>query len=498
MKLCCQGPIVILGAGPTGLGAAYLCERLGFANWVLYERSSEVGGLSRSVRDRRGFTWDIGGHVAFSHYGLYSRLLDELLGPDGWIEHQRESWIRLLGTWVPYPFQNNLHRLPPAERAECLEGLIRAALARRDGGFAHFDDFVQRTFGPGIARLFMRPYNFKVWAHHPEQLDAGWIAERVAVPDAARVARNVALGADDVAWGPNSTFRFPKRGGTGAVWRALARRLPGEKLVTGCGAVAVDPDRRVVQFADGSSRPYEVLISTLPLDRLAAMTGRRDWTEAAAGLTHSATHVIGVGLRGNAPQELATKCWMYFPEDNCPFYRVTHFSLYSPNNVPDVRREWSLMCEVSASAEKPVDDERVVRETLDGLVAAGLIESAEQVFHTWKLRGEYGYPVPTPPRDAILDELLPAMYERGILSRGRFGAWRYEVSNMDHSLMQGVEAAAHVLTGSPELTVWDPGFVNTRHPVLGWDRVFCRGPGGADPPCFPPAVPDGPPLRKAA
>ena len=469
-KPLAAGPIVILGAGPTGLGAAHLLARAGYEDWVLFEKEPFVGGLARSVRDSKGFTWDIGGHVVFSHYALYSELLESLFGADGWLEHQRESWVRLLGTWVPYPFQNNLQRLPAAQRAACLEGLIRAALDPSPRKFANFEQFIRRTFGEGIAELFLIPYNFKVWAHPPALLNASWIGERVAVPDAARVARNVALGQDDVSWGPNATFRFPRFGGTGAIWDAVAARLPQSKLITGQGVTAVDPARKTIRLDNGELVSYGTLISSVPLDQFTALTGRADWVEAAGKLKHASSHIIGVGLKGAASPELATKCWMYFPESNCPFYRVTHFSHYSPNNVDDIGRHWSLMCETSESEHKPVDAGQIEDETVRGLVASGLIEHASQVTHTWSIRLEHGYPIPSLARDEALHFLLPALEQAGIYSRGRFGAWKYEVSNMDHSFMQGYEVASHLLYGSPELTVWDPDFVNTRHPVVGWSR----------------------------
>ena len=185
---------------------------------------------------------------------------------------------------------------------------------------------------------------------------------------------------------------------------------------------------------------------------------------------HSSVYVIGIGLKGEVSPDLATKCWMYFPEENSPFYRVTHFSFYSPNNVDDKTKHWSLMCEVSESPDKPVNEENVVEETIRGLVATGLIDNPDRVFHSWMHRAEYAYPTPTLERDKIVNSLLPKLYETGILSRGRFGAWRYEVGNMDHSFMQGFEAAGHILHGAPELTVWDPALVNIPHPVLGWNR----------------------------
>jgi len=466
-----NGPIVIIGGGPAGLGAAYRLHRSGFDNWLLFEREPYVGGLATSFQDDKGYTWDVGGHVAFSHYDLVSRLYDELLGEDGWIEHERESWIRVLKRWVPYPFQNNIQRLPPEDAARCAQGLVQAALADPKPPFTDFGDFIQQTFGDGIADLFMRPYNFKVWAYPPTMMDAAWIADRVSVPDPVRVVRNLALGTDDCAWGPNNKFRFPLHGGTGAIWNAMAEQLPKEKIVTGRDVTGIDVDKRAIRFSDGASQEYEALISTMPLDLFAKSTGRTGWIEAASELMYSSTYIVGIGLKGKAPEHLRTKCWMYFPEDNCPFYRVTHFSLYSPNNVDDIGQHWSLMCEVSESPEKPVDGKRVVEDTVAGLVAAGLIESADEVIHDWSYRVERSYPIPSRNRNRVLHTLLPELYEQNILSRGRFGAWLYEVGNMDHSFMQGFEAASHLVDGSAELTLWHPDVVNAPHPVLGWRRA---------------------------
>jgi hypothetical protein len=69
---------------------------------------------------------------------------------------------------------------------------------------------------------------------------------------------------------------------------------------------------------------------------------------------------VGFGFKGKVPVELETKCWLYFSEDNCPFYRVTVFSNYSPYNVPHPGTEWSLMLEVSESSYKPVDEKNIV------------------------------------------------------------------------------------------------------------------------------------------
>ncbi len=158
---------------------------------------------------------------------------------------------------------------------------------------------------------------------------------------------------------------------------------------------------------------------------------------------------------------------MYFPEANCPFYRVTVFSNYSPNNVPDPANQWSLMAEVAESAHKPVDEAKCVRQVVDGMVNTRLIDHVDDVICTWHRRLEHGYPTPGVERDQALNALLPGLEKFGIYSRGRFGAWKYEVSNQDHSFAQGREVIDRLLgrldsESGPEPTLNRPDWVNAR------------------------------------
>jgi len=115
--------VVIIGAGPVGLGAAYRLQELGYSDWAIYERHPYIGGLATSFQDSAGFTYDIGGHVMFSHYPYFDALVDKLLGDD-FTNILRESWIWMMDRWVPYPFQNNIRHLPTDVLLECLNGLV--------------------------------------------------------------------------------------------------------------------------------------------------------------------------------------------------------------------------------------------------------------------------------------------------------------------------------------------------------------------------------------
>ncbi len=438
--------ILIVGAGPCGLACARELERLGHRNWLLLESSERSGGLAASVVDPAGFTWDLGGHVVFSHFGEFDTLLEEAM--DGEIlRHERSSYIRHGDRWVPYPFQNNLRYLPEAARDECLAGLAQAGGGDPQGDFA---TWMEAVFGSGITRHFMRPYNAKVWATPPEEMSAAWIGERVSVIDYQRALRNVREQRDDVAWGPNNTFVFPAIGGTGEVYRRIAERLD-DRIRYGAHVVEVDADARLVRTAEGEQESYDALVSTMPLDLLVAALNAPPPVLAAAAtqLRHNGVYMVGVGYELPLSDD---RSWMYFPQPDVPFYRVTNFAKYAAANVPegDVGRYSSFMTESSFSDHKPEPraglEERVER----GLRGTGVVEGRPEVASVHVERIEYAYPVPTLGRDGALAVLQPWLSEHAIYSRGRFGAWRYEAGNMDHAVKMGVDVARRLITGADE------------------------------------------------
>ena len=443
--------IVIIGAGPTGLGAGYRLQELGHEDWVILEANDYVGGLATSFTDDAGFTYDIGGHVMFSHYPYYDDLVDKLMGGD-YTELQREAWVWMEDRFIAYPFQNNIRKLDPDTVFECVMGLIETQ--RQEQSPENFAEWVQAIFGAGIGKHFMLPYNFKVWATPAELMNYIWIGERVSVVDVEAILRNVILEQDQVSWGPNNTFKYPLRGGTGFLYEGL-RTFVEPNLHLETPVASVDPVAKVVTTADGRTWPYDVLLNTMPLNKLIDCMDSvpEPVQDAVPGLNWSGSHIVGVGVDRPAN---STKNWIYFPEPDVPFYRVTYLSNYSPYITPKPDQTLFLT-ETSRSGHKPEPEDTIVERVIDGLIATGLMSEAdrEKVVTTWLCSPDMTYPVPSVTRDASLGTIQPWLRSRDIWSRGRFGAWLYEIGNMDHSAMQGVEFVNNVLHGEPE-TVWIP------------------------------------------
>ena len=325
----------------------------------------------------------------------------------------------------------------------------------------------------------MRKYNKKVWTVNTSEMNAVWVGERVAIPDVKKIEIEIfeydstnGTVARDSEWGPNRLFRFPRYGGTGGILKAVARKLPQGWFHYKQNVIkvnVVDKTLVVIPNDDPSQKytlEYDHLVSTVPLDSL--LQANKDvWHTEKCGtecLVHSHTHIMGVGLRGKPPVSLENKSWMYFPDSDSPFYRATVFSSYSKDHVPTSGEYWSLMCEAAepSSSEFPEHwtEEYLLNTTVAALVSYGFI-TEKQVVSRYHHRLEHGYPVPSLRREEVLRSAQPWLESRGVYSRGRFGGWRYEVGNQDHSFMQGVEVSDLIMTRIPEETYSDPGKVNS-------------------------------------
>ncbi len=375
--------------------------------------------------------------------------------------------------------QNNIHVLDKKEQNICLKGLKEIQAHPIESKPQNFDEWLLKNFGEGLSDVFMRKYNRKVWTVDPKEMNSDWVGERVAVPDVDKISekiekwnRDKKLEAKDSNWGPNKMFTFPAVGGTGQIWENVSKFVPKGWFRFGHTVTSIDSANKNIEILGSNkesySLEYDVLISTAPLDDMLSIVKDSDsklsrMQSLSQEFVYSHTHVIGIGLKGQPPSHLADKSWIYFPDADSPFYRITVFSNYADDNVPSPGDVWSLMCE-AAEPKNAKDlaywtEDSLIQKTVDALKTYGFINNAE-VLSTYHRRLEHGYPVPFLKREQYLSVIQPWLESKSIFSRGRFGGWRYEVSNQDHSLMQGVEVADFILFGTPEETYPNASLVN--------------------------------------
>lgn len=143
-------------------------------------------------------------------------------------------------------------------------------------------------------------------------MQCAWLGERVAAPDVKTAVKNVILNKTAGNWGPNATFRFPARDGTGGIWIAVANTLPKKNTMFGKqGEVkTVNAEAHTVTLSNGKKIAYKKLITTMAVDQLVEQMQDKELVSLSKGLFYSTTHVIGVGIRGARPERIGDKCWV--------------------------------------------------------------------------------------------------------------------------------------------------------------------------------------------
>ncbi len=427
---------LVLGGGLAGLSAGYHAT----GDYRILEREDRVGGLCRT-NWYGGFGFDHSIHILFTKRPDLARFIcDDLLG-GRYHDHTRSSWVYGHGGYTGYPFQSNLHGLPPEVAADCVLGLIEAHRNPPAEVPANFAEWAVATFGEGIARHFFLPYNERVWATPPAEMDYRWIADRVAVPDLEEVVRG-AFQPPALRWGPNSSFWYPEDGGIEALPRALMAGLEPERVETATEVAAIDPVRRLVTTTDGRSYSYTSLISSLPLPRLVQLVADvpQSVRDAVASLRWNTVFAVLLGVRR---PEISDKHWVYFHEDKFVFHRISFPMNFSPTLAPDGCS--SIMAEISHSPHRDMSGRDLVADTIAGLRDAEVIRDDDEIVFGRVSPITPAYVIYTLDHQRAVATIREWLDAIGIRTVGRFGEWEY--FNMDQAIASGRDAIRAVERG---------------------------------------------------
>ncbi len=484
-------PVVVVGAGPTGLSAAY---HLG-EDALLLEQNDTVGGWCRSVKVN-GFTFDYAGHIMFSNDAYVHEMYKLLLGENvHW--QNREAWIYSKNVFTRYPFQGALYGLPPQVIKECIVGAIEARFGNLKGsgkppgvngstngngklhvngssngnghpckdkgltdccadgilestarlgqrnGAAHgssepenFEEFIYRVWGAGIAKHFAIPYNKKLWAVPLTEMETSWLGGRVPLPDLEEMIEG-ALQPVPKPMGPNARFGYPLFGGFQSLMNGFLPHLKGP-LWLNTRVVSVSPSRHTLTLDDGRELRYEQLISTMPLPVLIRVMGAEAPAEvraAARGLRYVSVRCVHLGV---GRPNLTEKHWIYYPEDTV-FHRIFVQGNASPHCNPP--GGFGLTCEITYSEHKPLpcDGEALVRRCIADCHKVGIFNPEDPIWAAEQCDMRHAYVVYDHARPKNVRVIREWLKEQDILLAGRYSEWEYY--NSDHAFLAGKRAA---------------------------------------------------------
>lgn len=423
--------VIVLGGGIAGLAAARKA-REGGAHVVLIEKNPTVGGLTRSIVVD-GWVFDYAGH--FLHLSRVTHPTHLGNGNHGtWKAIFRKAGCWVAGRMIDAPFQYHIRDLPEPVRSECMDDL-RTALDSTQNFQPETGEsllsFFQRTFGRGITRYFLLPYNQKLLACDISDFPAHRLNRFFPFPDPVALRRSLDTKTDYPTY--NALFWYPEHGGI----EQLVRQLPfSDVLYAPCDGI--DVTQRTL-IAEGTELSWDALVSTLPLPDLLHL-GPTQWQNDASRLAASGVAVLQLGVLGPPPEILRGWHWIYVADPTLPFFRVGVYSNISAKLAP--RGCHSLYVETGFALSSPPDWAFLTPRILHALEDAGFVDPTRiEILLRHTLVPAYVH------FDSRYDRLVPfwrqELKNQGIFLAGRYGTWDY--MGMEDAIFQGEEAAAQAV-----------------------------------------------------
>jgi protoporphyrinogen oxidase len=503
--------VVIIGAGPAGLTAAYMLAKRGHASTVL-EADTVVGGISRTV-ERDGWRFDIGGHRFFTKVTPVNDLWFEILGEDEFLRRPRMSRIYYQGKLYDYPIKplNALRNLGFVEALRCV-GSYAWVRVKPPSDQTSLEGYIAANYGWRLYQHFFKTYNEKLWGIPASELSADFGAQRIkgmslfqAVwePTRARLLGKRQDSAKQVT-SLIEEFNYPKYG-PGQMWEKATELVTeaGTKVIfdSVVTRIEVEDGRAVAVTAetDGVATRYECtdVISTMPMRELLEAIDPPPSPEvlaAARGLSYRdfVTIALVVPLEYSFPDN-----WIYIHDPGVKVGRIQNFGSWSPYLVKEGRTCLGLelfVNEGDATWSKP--DEELVEQGKRELEQLGLADSSKV---------EAGYVVRMPKAYPVYDE----HYQEHVTTMrrwleanapnirpvGRNGMHRY--NNQDHSMYTAMLSVENIFGAQHD--PWSVNVEEEYHEEAAAPPAPGRGTGtGRDAPVLPRSAIDAAAARRRA
>ena len=464
--------VVIIGAGPAGLTAAYELGKVGRRSTVL-EADDVVGGISRTV-ERDGWRFDIGGHRFFTKVAAVEAFWHEVLPDEDFMLRPRKSRIYYRGKFYDYPLKasNALGNLGVVEAVRCVLSYAWARVrppARQD----MYEGWLVARFGSRLYHHFFKTYTEKVWGHPPAEMPADWAAQRVknlslasAVINALTPKRNQKQITSLI-----EEFQYPRLG-PGMMWERCRDLVEeqGTKVLMNTRVVRIRHSGgravAVVGEHDGATTEYpaSAVISSMPINQLVQVMDPpvpEDVRRAADALYYRDFLTVALVVPESAvPWD---DNWIYIHDPTVKTMRIQNFGSWSPFLVKEGRNVLGLEYTVEEGDESwSSPDEVLVRQGAAELGQLGLLDPSQV---------EAGYVVRMPKAYPYYDQDYAANVDRirawlsscapNVFPVGRNGMHRY--NNQDHSMYTAMLTVENLFGASHD--VWSVNVEDEYHEI---------------------------------
>ncbi|MBF2026655.1 MAG: NAD(P)/FAD-dependent oxidoreductase [Oscillatoriales cyanobacterium C42_A2020_001] len=446
-------PVIVIGAGPAGLTAAYELMKRGTPSIVL-EQADKVGGISRT-EVYKGYRFDIGGHRFFTKVGEVQQIWKEILG-DEFIEVPRLSRIYYRNKFYNYPLSlpNTFKNLGIVQSALIFLSYLKAQLnlALHPGREPEtFEEWVIDRFGERLYRMFFKTYTEKVWGIPCSKIRADWAAQRIQGMSLKSAVVNALFGSQ-TAKSLIKKFDYPVLG-PGMMWERCQEKLEVNgtpvHLNTTVSRIEREGTRITRVTAHQGDRTFHLsadhFISSMPVTALLRCLDPLPPPEvlhAAKSLKYRDFLIVSLIINRD---HLFPDNWIYIHSPEFKVGRIQNFKNWSPAMVPDPGKT-CLGMEYFCSVGEPLwemPNAELIKLATREAIALKIGVRKEDVEDGVVIRQRKAYPV----YDAEYRQHLKVIQDYletfdNLQTVGRNGMHRY--NNQDHSMLTALLAVRNI------------------------------------------------------
>jgi len=405
---------IILGGGIAGLSLASFLE----TETVVLERDKVLGGLSRSY-SIDGVAYDLGPHIIFSKNKKVLDLHASMIPTE---KVRRSNQILYAGAYVQYPFENDLSKLPKEDCEYCLTEFLNNPYEEFDAD--NMQQFFLKTFGEGITRTYLEPYNRKIWKFDLSCMDTQMV-DRIPKPPREDVIAS-AGGQTTEGYTHQLYFHYPKEGGFQTMVDEYARRaVKNGEVLSGIDIKAIEggPGAWRIVTSNGIFEG-EQLINCIPLHELFVyLDAPEDVKSALNALKYNSIHIVAAHYKKD---NIGDHFALYVPDPSVSFHRLSKLGFlgdsYKPADGGSV-----LMAEITFRPNSylaSLDIETIEQQVIDGLAKLGLAD-AEDLVSIETQTSKYAYVIYDLDHRTNVDKILTYLKSIGIRCAGRFAEFEY-------------------------------------------------------------------------
>lgn len=414
---------IILGAGISGLGAAYSLRQKGESPLVL-EKNETYGGLCGCFTID-GFTFDRFVHLSFAKDERVLNIFNT--SAKRIITHIPNPYNIYNRKWIKHPAQNNLYPLSAEEKSLIIKDFLSRPNNVETDKIDNYEQWLRIQFGNYFAEHFPMKYTKKYWMCEAKELETRWVGQRIYQPSVEEVIKGSQTADTPVTYYAKE-MRYPASGGYRQFFSLLAE---GTDIRYGKEVTNIDTTKKTVKTSDNTTYHFTRLISTLPLNLYPSlMSGMpEDIKTAARMLKATSGYHVSIALK---TKDIPPYLWWYIYDEDILAARVYSPSLKSPNNAPEGCS--SLQMEVYC-AENAFTEQELKERTVGKLIEMGIIKE-EDILFTHIGFEAYANVIFDKNIYVCREKVRKYLISQGVEPIGRFGEWGYLWS--DQSLLSGL------------------------------------------------------------